>query len=175
MANNELPDIDVGNFVEDMLRDQESKIREGSERAPDLTRDTSDDTATEVAGQLDISNIEVPDTLMEMWTGKEPLDLSKEVEPVENAVVVSEETTKKEIPMDRLPKVVKNLQEAVIQAQNLILEMMTTVGTIGVNMAGPEKKTSTKKKISTKKKKKKKRESTENRIIADALKEYLED
>jgi len=110
-----------------------------------------------------------------MWTGKEPLDLSKELESVENTVVVSEETTKKEIPMDRLPKVVKNLQEAVIQAQNLILEMMTTVGTIGVNMAGPEKKTSTKKKISTKKKKKKKRESTENRIIADALKEYLED
>ena len=183
MANNELPDICISDFVEDMLTEQTTRVIEGKESVPDLTRDTANQTVSKGAEVPDISNVEVPDTLMEMWTGKKVIDYEAPLETKKESVVetVQEEApATPEIPMNKFSSVVKKLQEAVMEAQKLLIEM-TTVGMIGTNLSGPTsdpmKQRSygySKKKVS-KKKKKKKRRTSESVIIADALKEYLED
>jgi len=183
MANNELPDICIADFVEDMLTEQADRVIEGKEAPPDLTRDTANQPTSKGAPVPDISNVEVPDTLMEMWTGKKAINyeapLETKKEPIVETKKVEETPTASKIPMDKFSSVVKKLQEAVVEAQHLLIEM-TTVGMIGTNLSGPTsdpmKKSSygySKKKVS-KKKKKKKAVTSENSIIADALKEYLE-
>jgi len=180
MANNELPDICISDFVEDMLTEQTTRVIEGKESVPDLTRDTANQTTPKGAPVPDISNVEVPDTLMEMWTGKKELNYGADLdtEPVTESVKRTP-PAKTGAPMDKLPSVVRKLQEAVVEAQKLLIEM-TTVGMIGTNLSGPTSDPmrqhsygySKKKK---KKKKKKRRVTSENAIIADALKEYLQD
>ena len=183
MADNELPDICIADFVEDMLTEQADRVIEGKEAPPDLTRDTANQPTSKGAPVPDISNVEVPDTLMEMWTGKKAINyeapLETKKEPIVETKKVEETPTASKIPMDKFSSVVKKLQEAVVEAQHLLIEM-TTVGMIGTNLSGPTsdpmKKSSygySKKKVS-KKKKKKKAVTSENSIIADALKEYLE-
>jgi|TARA_R110000824_G_scaffold56413_2_gene154430 hypothetical protein len=183
MANNELPDICIADFVENMLTEQTARVIEGKESAPDLTRDTSNPPMSNGAEVPDISNVEVPDTLMEMWTGKKAINyeapLETKKEPIVETTQVEKTSTVSEIPMDKFSSVVKGLQKAVTEAQNLLIEM-TTVGMIGTNLSGPTsdpmKQHSygySKNKKSKKKKKKKRMVTSENAIIADALKEYL--
>ena len=182
MANNELPDICIADFVEDMLTEQTARVIEGKEAPPDLTRDTTNQPVSKGASVPDISNVEVPDTLMEMWTGKKDINYETPLKTKKEPIVETkrrEDTSK--IPMDKFSSVVKKLQEAVVEAQHLLIEM-TTVGMIGTNLSGPTSDPMKqhsygypKKRVSKKKKNKKKRRTSESVIIADALKEYLRD
>jgi len=184
MANNELPDICIADFVEDMLTEQTARVIEGKEAPPDLTRDTTNQPVSKGAPVPDISNVEVPDTLMEMWTGKKDINyeapLKTKKEPIVETAQKITPPVQTGAPMDKLPSVVRKLQEAVMEAQKLLIEM-TTVGMIGTNLSGPTSDPMRQhsyvypKKKKKKKKKKKRRVTSENLIIADALKEYLQD
>jgi len=159
MADKELPDISVTDFVEKLLMGEEKSILEGKAPPPDLSNTTKISKPNYVP---DVSDIEVPDELVESITGKRitRTKIEEETEEVEELGSLEE----------KVQSIISQLTTITESVKELVNEM-TTVGMIGVNMAGPAKEACGPKKKKTKKKKTK--EMTEAEIIAEALKDYL--
>ena len=63
-----LPDICIGDFAEDLLLGEIQNIQEGKAPPPNLSNTVPADSPVQ-GKQVDISNVQVPDNIMDMWTG----------------------------------------------------------------------------------------------------------
>lgn len=124
MSNKELPDISVGDFAMSLLSDMAKN--------PDSLKPALKESTTQSANVPDISKIKVPDDYVTLITeGRKP-----EVKPKPQVQPV------KESAQDRMQDLVERLSTLLSEARKLIEELSpgaTTVGNIGVNMAGSKK------------------------------------
>ena len=144
-----LPNVSVGDFAESLLNEgrTQSVPPQGSQSFD--TSPSFDSMPSPSPGQLDISNVQVPnDFVTSLVEGKE-----SEVEQEEEKV----EAPLEEDSGNRLEVLLTRLCSLLEETKGLISEMgltagATTVGHIGVNQAGPARK-KVRKKVRRKKKK----------------------
>ena len=157
MSSN-LPNVSIGDFAESILNEGQTQSAppQGSQSFDNSP--SFDSMPTPSPGQLDISNVQVPDDFVtSLVEGKES---EVEQEQVRAAAPLGEDSG------DRLEILLSRLCSLLEETKGLISEMgltagATTVGHIGVNQAGPARK-----KVRRKKKKKKKRGSVKETIEA---------
>lgn len=127
MSNRDLPDISVGDFAMDILK---SMAKNPSE----ALKPTLKESTIQSSNAPDISKISVSQDFVSLVTeGKKP------VKPAPKKVQESTE--------DRMQSLVERLSGLLKEARQIMEEMSpgcTSVGNIGVNMAGSKKKKSTK-------------------------------
>jgi HEPN domain-containing protein len=122
----------IGDFAERLIQESVGNIKSGKELPPSAHKKAG----LAPAGK-DISKVKVPDSFMkqileEQYTPQEsePVDSIPELvwtgnEPKQEPKLMTEETAQELVPL--LQQVIELLQE------------MTTTGSIGVNLAGPQK------------------------------------
>jgi len=154
MASVDLPDISVADFATQLL--------EGGEIRNDLQSETAavgNDTLKEfnsLPESPDISDVEVP------------MDFVNSITGVKSSLKPLTETTNKQTNLeDKAKNIISQLSNLLTEAKEVINEM-TTVGMIGVNMAGPQKPV--KKKV-----RKKNTESTLKSILSKMMSDLDED
>ena len=129
----------IGDFAEQLILNQTQSIKEGKELPPQAKGN-----GLAPAGK-DISNIEVPDDFMRAVLGESfhPQDT-----PVSEAIpeLVWSDSEPEQQPQSLTEETAQQLIPLLEEVRSLLKEMccaMTTTGQLGVNLAGPQKKTST--------------------------------
>jgi hypothetical protein len=116
----------VGSFAENVINNDFQLMKEGNSASP------SPNVPPQLAeSQRDIRSVKVPDSFVKLALG----------ESYENVEDIKEESkaTFSANPSESPQVLLDKLSELIAEARKVI-EEMTTVGSIGVNMAGPEKK-----------------------------------
>jgi len=142
--------ISVGDFAEKLL--VQGTVKAPQNTGPTLQPDPSVYSADVTAQAPDISHVEVPNYFVKSITESNG-DCSKALTEVKVSVdegvapVDPQGSTEPLSEMTELKTLIQELKDMIIDVKNTLSEM-TTVGAIGVNMAGPEDKKK-KKKAST--------------------------
>ena len=122
MGDKFLPDISVGDFAMDLLKDMA--------KDPNGLKPALKESTLEAANAPDVSRVNVPDDFVALVTeGKKP---------ARKTIKVIKESSE-----DRLTNIISKLSALLVEARQLVEELSpgaTTVGNLGVNMAGPSKK-----------------------------------
>jgi len=123
----------IGDFAESLINEQVGSIKEGKSLPPSQQ-------GLSPAGR-DISNVEVPDSFMKQVLGEQfhPQDT-----PAADAIpeIVWEEpeaTQEPKAPESLTEETAQQLVPLLEEVRDLLKEMGTTTGMLGVNMAGPQK------------------------------------
>lgn len=125
-------DISIGDFAEQLMA-QEQSGGKGFNNAPPTLNPTQSAYSPDVTQQVpDVSNIEVPaDFVASIAEGKAPEVVQESTPEVSEPQPLTE--------VAELKSLVSELKELVSEMKQTISEM-TTVGSIGVNMAGAQSK-----------------------------------
>ena len=122
----------IGDFAEKLIFNQVGSIKEGKELPPSVQTD-----GLAPAGR-DISNVEVPDSFMKEVLGESfhPQD-TPAVDAIPELVWDQPEEPKE--PQTLTEETAQQLVPLLEEVRDLLKEMGTTAGMMGVNMAGPTK------------------------------------
>ena len=122
----------IGDFAEKLILNQVGSIKEGKELPPSVQSD-----GLAPAGR-DISNVEVPDSFMKEVLGESfhPQDT-----PAVDAIpeLVWNEPEQPKEPQTLTEETAQQLLPLLEEVRDLLKEMGTTAGMMGVNLAGPGK------------------------------------
>lgn len=128
----------IGDFAESLIMTQTQNIQEGKELPPDLA--DAQARSGEPAAK-DITQVDVPDDFMKQVLGEE--FYPQDTPPVESMPEIvwtdsEQEEEQKPTPQTLTEETAQQLVPLLEEVRNLLKEM-TTCGSIGVNMAGPQK------------------------------------
>lgn len=135
----------IASFAESLVLEDIANIKEGKQLPP-----SQNQTGLAPAG-VDISQTVVPDTFMKQILGEKytPQE-APPVEAIPELVWTEPEEDKPKSPEHLTESTAKQLVPLLEEVKSLLQEMsvaMTTTGSIGTNLAGPEKKPKTKSEI----------------------------
>lgn len=121
----------IGDFAEQLILNQVGNIKEGREVLP-----SNKENGLAPAGK-DISNIEVPDSFMKEILGESfhPQDT-----PAVDSIpeIVWDEPEEAKAPQSLTEETAQQLVPLLEEVRDLLKEMGTTAGMMGVNLAGPK-------------------------------------